>query len=71
MYTRLVSYIDENNILTPYQSGFRPNHSTEDVLLQPAEDWRREVDQGKVVAAIFIDFSKAFDSISHRISKTP
>ena len=64
-YTRLMAYLNDNNILTPFQSGFRPNHSTEDVLLRTTEDWRREVDQGKTIAAVFIDFSKAFDSISH------
>ena len=65
VYTRLMCHLSENNILTPYQSGFRPNHSTEDVLLRTVEDWRQEVDQGKAIAAVFIDFSKAFDSISH------
>ena len=65
VYTRLMCHLSENNILTPYQSGFRPNHSTEDVLLRTVEDWKQEVDQGKAVAAVFIDFSKAFDSISH------
>ena len=65
VYTRLMDHLNHNNILTPFQSGFRPNHSTEDVLLRTVEDWRREVDQGKAIAAVFIDFSKAFDSISH------
>ena len=65
VYTRLMCHLSENNILTPYQSGFRPNHSTEYVLLLTVEDRRQEVDQGKAVAAVSNDFSKAFDSISH------
>ncbi len=60
-----MSHLKQNNMLTKYQSGFRPNHSTEDVLLRTVEDWRKEVDKGKAIAAVFIDFSKAFDSISH------
>ena len=59
MYTRLMVFLSENNILNPFQSGFRHNHSTEDVLIRTVEDWRREVDQGKAIAAVFIDFSKA------------
>ena len=35
------------------------------LLLRTMEDWRCEVDQRKTVAAVFIDLSKAFDSISH------
>ena len=65
VYSRLMHYLDEHNILTPFQSGFRPNYSTEDVLLKTVEDWRLSVDRGNAVAAVFIDFSKAFDSISY------
>ena len=70
IYTRLMTFLSENNILTPFQSGFRPNHSTEDVLIRTVEDWRREVDKGNVIAAVFIDFSKAFDSIAHPLLLT-
>ena len=70
MYTRLMTFLSENNILTPFQSGFRPNHSTEDVLIRTVEGWRQEVDQGKAIAAVFIDFSKAFDSIAHPLLLT-
>ena len=65
--TRLLDHLSVHNILTPFQSGFRPNHSTEDVLLRTVEDWRFDVDRGKAVAAVFIDFTKAFDSISHSL----
>ncbi len=51
-----MSHLKQNNILTKFQSGFRPNHSTEDVLLRTVEDWRKEVYQGKAIAAVFIDF---------------
>ena len=67
VYTRLLDHLSVHNILTPFQSGFRPNHSTEDVLLRTVEDWRFDVDRGKAVAAVFIDFTKAFDSISHSL----
>ena len=31
------------------------------------EDRKKAIDQGKVVGIIFLDFSKAFDSVSHPI----
>ena len=70
MFIRLMTFLSENNILTQFQSGFRPNHSTEDVLIRTVEDRRRDVDQGKAIAAVFIDFSKAFDSIEHSLMLT-
>ena len=39
VYTRLLDHLSVHNILTPFQSGFHPNHSTEDVLLRTVEDW--------------------------------
>ena len=38
VYVRPMTYLNDNNILTPFQSGFQPNHSTEDVLLRTVED---------------------------------
>ena len=35
------------------------------VTIQSTDDIRKEVDQGNLVGAIFIDLSKAFDTISH------
>ena len=37
------------------------------LMLHLTEVWRRALDETKVVGIIFIDFKKAFDSISHEI----
>ena len=58
MYTHLIDHLSVHKIITPFQCGFRPNHSTENVLLRTVEDWRFDVDRGKAVAAILIDFTK-------------
>ena len=34
---------------------------------QMTEDWKKAIDQGKVVGIIFLDVSKVFDSVSHPI----
>ena len=39
--------------------------STELLLTQLAELWRKEVDKEKAVAVAFIDFNKAFDCVKH------
>ena len=41
--------------------------STEDLLLVMTEKWKLAMDKGQIVGAIFIDFQKAFDTVSHEI----
>ena len=43
-----------------------PWHSTDLLLAHLTETWRRALDSNLVVGVIFIDFQKAFDSISHK-----
>ena len=47
------------------QSGFRANHCTHDVLLKTVGDWRGSLERNKIVGSVFVDMSKAFDSINH------
>ena len=58
-------YLKENDLLLVMQSGFRPWHCTQDVLLKTVDDWRYTLDNNEVVGAVFIDLSRAFDSILH------
>lgn len=52
----------------PAQSGFRPGHSTQDLLLMLTEDWKSALDCNDFVGgAVFIDLSKAFDSLDHSL----
>ena len=49
------------------QFGFRSGRSTEDQLLLTYSHIVREIDSGKVVDVVFLDFSKAFDVVCHQI----
>ena len=66
IHRQLYSYLSENSILHR-QSGFRPGHSTQDVLLKTVDDWRIALDRGEHIGAVLIDLSKAFDSIDHAL----
>ena len=59
-----------NNLVTDKQWAYRTGFSTELLLIQLTETWREAVDAGLVVAVAFIDFKKAFDSVSHAILET-
>ena len=47
--------------LAAFRQGFGCNH----VLMKLTEMWRKSLDEGKVVAAILMDLSKAFDAMPH------
>ena len=67
MYNRLISYLDYNKILHPAQYGFRKNHSTYMALLDLYNRITTATDNNEYAIGIFVDLSKAFDTINHDI----
>ena len=67
MYNRLINFTDKNQILSKHQYGFRKNRSTEFAIIELADKITKGIDQGQYTLGIFLDLSKAFDIINHRI----
>ena len=65
VHLQLYAYLQEHNILHRAQSGFRPDHCTQDVIVASVDDWRRGLDNNYLVGVVLVDISRAFDSISH------
>ena len=63
IYNQINEYIEPflSNILT----GFRKNHNTQHSLLKMLESFKEALDKGNSVSAIFMDLSKAFDTLNH------
>ena len=59
----LFDFLLENNILNHQQHGFVCNKSCLTNLLETFEDWTNAVDQGYGVDVVYLDYSKAFDSV--------
>lgn len=66
-YLRLMCYLLKFNLLSPHQFGFRPDYSTELALLSFTDRIKQAIDDGLLTGAVFIDLTKAFDTINHRI----
>lgn len=64
---RLMAYFAKFNLLTNCQFGFRPNLSTEVALIEFTDKIKQLIDKGQWAGAVFIDFTKAFDTINHKI----
>ena len=67
MYRRLIKFIEKNKILTKHQYGFRENRSTELAIIELTDRITKAIDKGEYTYGIFLDLSKAFDTINHKI----
>ena len=62
--------MNHNNLLSPLQSAYRPNHSTETALLMIVNDLLTAMDNNKLCILTLLDLSAAFDTIDHQILLT-
>ena len=67
VFLQLSDFLSTNCILDKFQSGFRPNHSTETALLKITNDIRVNLDSKKPTILVLLDLSAAFDTIDHNI----
>ena len=67
MYSRLLSFINKHSILYAFQFGFRMLHSPNLALIILVDRISKALENGDFVLGIFLDFSKAFDTVNHSI----
>ena len=67
VYEQLYEYLNNYNLLTTFQSGFRSLHSTLTALVEATNSWSVNIDSGLVNGVVFINLKKAFDTIDHNI----
>jgi hypothetical protein len=63
----LYTYLEENELLSYKQFGFRRGRTVEDQLLLTYGEVAAWVDSGFVVDVVLFDFSKAFDVVEHDV----
>ena len=63
--SQLNDHLSRNNILSSLQHGFQARLSCETQLVLTFHDWANILNQRGQVDALFLDFSKAFDKVSH------
>lgn len=65
MCNQITAFLEHNDLLSQFQSGFRKNHSCKTSILHISNQVGKSIDKNQVAFLILIDFSKAFDTIVH------
>ena len=67
VHMQLYSYLRDNNLLSQKQFGFRLNSSTVTASAMFTDKTLSAMDKGQLTGAVFIDLTKAFDTVNHSI----
>ena len=67
VYNQLSHFLEKENILFKHQFGFRKNYSTEQAVLELTDNLKMKIDNNEAICSIFLDLSKAFDTVNHQI----
>ena len=51
--------------ISNYVTGFRKSHGTQHSLVIMLERWKQAIDKGEYISVMYMDLSKAFDTINH------
>ena len=65
IHRQLSEFLEEKKLLSSTQFGFRKRRNTELAATLFMDNIREKMDKGEMTGAIFIDLSKAFDSLGH------
>ena len=67
IFTQLSSLFNETNLFIDNQYDFRPKHCTVYAALELVDNIINHMDKNEVLIHIFLDLSKAFDTIDHNL----
>ena len=65
LYTRIVNFLNDNDFFYKKQYGFRRLSNTSCACTEILIRILLEIDSGEIVTGLFLDLSKAFDTVNH------
>ena len=65
IHQQVMNFLEEKNFLSKTQFGFRKKRNTEFAATLLLDEIRQNMNNGQITGAIFVDLSKAFDTLGH------
>ena len=65
LYNSLFDFLNQNDLISPAQSGFKPGDSCINQLLSITHEIYHSMDEVYEIRGVFLDISKAFDKVWH------
>ena len=66
IHSHVMKHLEQHNILTDSQHGFRAKRSTETQLIQTIHDISKSLDKKEIVDMAILDFTQAFDKVPNK-----
>ena len=67
VYKSTITFLDKHNILYDSQYGFRKHHSCSDAIMELVSEILKNKENGIHTPCVFVDLSKAFDTLDPNI----
>ena len=67
LYNRILEFVGKHEILSDHQFGFRKKYSTSHAINSLVNQFHDSVEKNEFMIGLFVDLSRAFDTISHKI----
>ena len=63
VFLQLIDYLETNGLIHPNHHGGRATHNTATAMIQMYDHWIEGIEEGKLVGAMMVDLSSAFDMV--------
>ena len=65
VHNQVYDYLENHNLLSQYQFGFRTNRSTAQAVAYYTDFIRKHMDKGQLTGSLYLDLRKTFDTVNH------